>query len=91
MRLRTFTAPDMNRAMVMVREALGDDAVIISTSRDANSKAVSVTAAIEEEVPAVEDVPTNDWDGEVGEAEARQFTQSGWEAYLARHSEAKRK
>lgn len=89
MRLRTFTAPDMSRAMVMVREALGDDAVIISTSRDANNKAVSVTAAIEEEVfdktPAV-----NDWDGETGGAEG-QFTQSGWEAYLARQSEAKRK
>ena len=49
MRMRTFTAPDMNRAMLMVREALGDDAVIISTERDNGSKNVSVTAAVEEE------------------------------------------
>lgn len=50
MRLRTFTAQDMNRAMLMVRETLGDDAVIISTSRDSSGKSVSVTAALEEEV-----------------------------------------
>lgn len=88
MRLRTFTAPDMNRAMVMVREALGDDAVIISTSRDANNKAVSVTAAIEEEVF---DVSSNDWDGEVLEVRNGGPSQSGWDNYLSRHSEAKRK
>ena len=49
MRMRTFTAPDMNRAMLMIREALGDDAVIISTERDGGGKNVSVTAAVEEE------------------------------------------
>jgi flagellar biosynthesis protein FlhF len=49
MRLRTFTAPDMNRAMLMIRESLGDNAVIISTARDAGGKNVSVTAALEEE------------------------------------------
>ena len=49
MRLRTFTAPDMNRAMILIRETLGDDAVIISTARENGGKSVSVTAAIEEE------------------------------------------
>jgi flagellar biosynthesis protein FlhF len=47
MRLRTFTALDMNEAMRLVRETLGDDAVIISTSRDATGKSVQVTAAAE--------------------------------------------
>lgn len=50
MRLRTFTAPDMGRAMLMIRETLGDDAVIISTARDAGGKSVSVTAALDEEI-----------------------------------------
>lgn len=47
MRLRTFTAPDIQRAMVMIRETLGDEAVIISTTRDTDSKTVSVTAAVD--------------------------------------------
>jgi len=46
MRLRTFTAPDMPSAMKMVREAMGDDAVIIS-SGPVNGKSISVTAAID--------------------------------------------
>lgn len=46
MRLRTFTARDMPSAMQMVREALGDDAIIIS-SQPVNGKSISVTAAVE--------------------------------------------
>jgi len=46
MRLRTFTARDMPTAMQMVREALGEDAIIIS-SQPVNGKSISVTAAIE--------------------------------------------
>ena len=52
MRLRSFTAPDIHRAMIMIRETMGEDAVIISTTRDTASKTVTVTAAIEEEEPA---------------------------------------
>ncbi len=48
MRLRTFTASDMPSAMKMVREALGDDAVILATNSKPGSKQVTVTAAIEE-------------------------------------------
>jgi flagellar biosynthesis protein FlhF len=47
MRLKTFTAPDINSAMAQIRAALGDDAVIISTTRDPVSKGVTVTAALE--------------------------------------------
>jgi flagellar biosynthesis protein FlhF len=46
MRLRTFTAPDMPSAIKMVKEALGEDAIIIS-SEPVNGKSVSVTAALE--------------------------------------------
>lgn len=48
MRMRTFTAPDMNRAMLMIRETMGEDAVIISTSREGAGKGVSVTAAVDD-------------------------------------------
>lgn len=51
MRLKTFTAPDMSRAMLMIRETMGDDAVIISTAREGNGKSVSVTAAVDEDLP----------------------------------------
>lgn len=68
MRLRTFTAPDMNRAMLMIRETMGDDAVIISTARDVTGKQVTVTAALDdewEEEPAQEE--TEAWEEELEE------------------------
>jgi flagellar biosynthesis protein FlhF len=48
MRLRTFTAPDMPSAMKLVREAMGDDAIIIS-SEPLNGKSITVTAALDED------------------------------------------
>lgn len=51
MRLKTFTAPDIHQAMSQIREALGEDAVIISTTRDVTGKGVTVTAAMESEDP----------------------------------------
>ncbi|MEQ1789137.1 MAG: hypothetical protein ABL857_01705, partial [Rickettsiales bacterium] len=49
MRLRTFTAPDIPSAMRLVRETLGENAIILATDAKAGSKIVSVTAAIEED------------------------------------------
>ncbi len=49
MRLRTFTATDMPAAMQMVRDALGDDAIILNTKPGENY--ITVTAAIEEDAP----------------------------------------
>lgn len=49
MRLRTFTAADMPSAMKLVREALGDNAIILATDAKAGNRLVSVTAAVEEE------------------------------------------
>ncbi|MBY0407296.1 MAG: hypothetical protein K2Q01_06350, partial [Rickettsiales bacterium] len=45
MRLRTFTAPDMPTAMKMVRDAMGDDAIILSSEPLKGKKGVTVTAA----------------------------------------------
>ncbi|MGE3713407.1 MAG: hypothetical protein AB7F82_02610 [Alphaproteobacteria bacterium] len=47
MRLRNFTARSMPAAIAMVRQELGENAVIIS-SEPVNGKAIKVTAAVEE-------------------------------------------
>ena len=48
MRLKTFYAKNMTEAMRQVREALGEDAVIIATRDENGGKSVRVTAAIEQ-------------------------------------------
>src|SRR5579863_4026657 len=57
MRLRKFIAPSMPEAMALVREALGDDAIIVSAEDEAGK--VQVTAAAEERddgaIPAIGD------------------------------------
>jgi flagellar biosynthesis protein FlhF len=47
MRLRTFTAPDMPTAMKMVRDTLGDGAIILSTDSAKGKRNVTVTAAVD--------------------------------------------
>jgi flagellar biosynthesis protein FlhF len=47
MRLRTFNAPDMSVAMQMIRETLGQEAIIIASTRLPGGKGISVTAATE--------------------------------------------
>lgn len=49
MRLKSFTAPTMREAMQMVRDTLGEDAIIISTYRGGRGRGVQITAAIEPE------------------------------------------
>ncbi len=51
MKLKTFTASSMPEAMQQLRELLGPDAVILSTSTEKGSGLVSITAAIEDEPP----------------------------------------
>jgi flagellar biosynthesis protein FlhF len=48
MRLKSFTAPTMAEAMELVRNELGDDAIIVSTQRAAGTKGVRITAALEQ-------------------------------------------
>ena len=57
MRLRVFTAADMASAMAMVRQALGDNAIIISSETDKARKHVTVKAAVEEERIAMPSAP----------------------------------
>lgn len=45
MRLKSFTAPTMDEAMRQVREALGDNAVIVSTYQGKRGRGVAVIAA----------------------------------------------
>jgi flagellar biosynthesis protein FlhF len=47
MRLKSFYAKTMTEAMQMVRETLGEDAVIVATREEKGGKAVRVTAAID--------------------------------------------
>ncbi len=47
MRLKSFYAKTMTEAMQLVRETLGEDAIIVATQEESNGKAVRVTAAID--------------------------------------------
>lgn len=49
MRLRTFSAPTMAEAMQQIRDALGDDAVIVSSHQSERGRGVQITAAAEPE------------------------------------------
>ncbi len=48
MRLKTFQAETMTEAMDLVRQALGDEAIIVSTYTHRNGGGVEITAAIEQ-------------------------------------------
>lgn len=50
MRLKTFTAATMAEAMDLVRQEMGEEAIIVSTQRAAEGRGARVTAAMEEEV-----------------------------------------
>ena len=52
MRLKSFTAKSMRDAMQMVREALGEDAIIVATREENGGSSVRVTAAVEKEMDA---------------------------------------
>lgn len=58
MRMKCFNAESMPDAIAMVREELGDNAVIITTQRGENGRGIRVTAAVEgdedDEVPPVD-------------------------------------
>jgi flagellar biosynthesis protein FlhF len=47
MRLKTFNARTMSEAMKMVRDHLGEDAIIVSTQRGEGGKGVRLTAALD--------------------------------------------
>ncbi|MDO8605434.1 MAG: GTP-binding protein [Phaeospirillum sp.] len=78
MRLKSFTAPTMTEAMELVRQELGDDAIIVSTQRAAGSKGVRITAALE---PADADLAVAELLGESVDSSAAEAVR----AALAEH------
>jgi len=67
MRLKSFTASTMKEAMNMIRETLGEDAIILSTREENGGKTVRVTAAIDKDTEAtmpkaMAEVGFDDWD-----------------------------
>ncbi len=48
MRLKTFTAPSMVKAIALVREELGEDAIIVSTEAGRNGRGARVVVAVNE-------------------------------------------
>ncbi|WP_404384760.1 GTP-binding protein [Caenispirillum salinarum] len=58
MRLKSYAADSMAEAMAMVREELGDDAIIVSTQRAAGGQGVRITAAMEEPMALDDEIET---------------------------------
>ena len=48
MRLRTFSAATLGDAITLVRDALGEEAVIVSTYQSRRGRGAQVTAALDE-------------------------------------------
>jgi flagellar biosynthesis protein FlhF len=65
MRLKTFQAKTMTEAMRQIREALGEDAIIVS-SKDGPGGTVRVTAAVEQVNTSFEDVLQQEEHGDDG-------------------------
>lgn len=66
MRLKSFTAGTIKEAMQMIRETLGEDAIILETREENGGRSVRVTAAIDKDTEATmpraqEDVVYDDW------------------------------
>ena len=54
MRLKSFYAKNMSEAMKMIRDTLGEDAIIVATHEENGGKSVRVTAAVGDRSPAFE-------------------------------------
>jgi flagellar biosynthesis protein FlhF len=61
MRLKSFYAKTMTEAMQMVRDTLGEDAIIVATREERAGKAVHVTAAVEPAFEIGRGVPSDNW------------------------------
>lgn len=56
MRLKSYNASTMAEAMRLVREELGEDAIIVSTQRASDGQGVRITAALEDPSDADDDI-----------------------------------
>lgn len=64
MRLKSFIAKNTKEAMQMVREELGEDAIIVATHEEKNAvggRQVHITAAVEKDMNYEEEGPSEDW------------------------------
>lgn len=61
MRLKTFYAKNMTEAMHMIRESLGEDAIIVATGEEPSQRGVRVTAAIDEPAFEIGDASPDGW------------------------------
>jgi flagellar biosynthesis protein FlhF len=71
MRLKSFTAGTMKEAMQMIRETLGEDAIILETREENGGRSVRVTAAIDKDTEATmprgaEESGYDDWSMDAG-------------------------
>ena len=55
MQLKSYTAPSMADAMALVRQELGEDAIIVSIQRAAGNQGVRITAALERDSDSLTD------------------------------------
>lgn len=67
MRLKSFTASSMKDAMQMIRDTLGEDAIIVATREENGGKTVRVTAAIDKDTEATMPRPLAEVMGENAE------------------------
>ena len=56
MRLKSYNASTMADAMRLVREELGDDAIIVSTQRASDGQGVRITAVLKDSADADDDI-----------------------------------
>lgn len=86
MRLKSFHGPNLTEAMRRVREALGEDAIIVAT-RDDEAGGIRVTAAIEDQINAASSElaqePSEPDGSEVIETIAESLTYHQVPAYIA--------
>ena len=59
MQLKTIIAPTMNDAMQQVKDLLGDDAIIVSSTTDEETGGVRITAALDRQITEAQ-TPVND-------------------------------
>ena len=88
MRLKTFHANTMPEAMQMIRDTLGEEAVIVATREENGGNSVRVTAAVEphfETNHSGEPAPIDDWLQYDGEDEDSAVAEELTEAML-RHA-----
>lgn len=66
MRLKSFTANSMKDAMQLIRETLGEDAIIVATREENGGRTVRVTAAVDKDTEAtmprsLDEIVFDDW------------------------------